>query len=136
MSDRLPPFEVTLRHSQEARQNCHHPWQYRPQDRGTRAVENASVVDVVRPAQVPNMAPSAVAQPPIVLTERDLLLLRQGGNSFAMYRGIELLSKQPRREPFHFCLFCSLLDSVLRRKAKQETDSTGTQSCLVVVVEK
>ncbi|PRP77191.1 hypothetical protein PROFUN_13377 [Planoprotostelium fungivorum] len=33
-------------------------------DAEDHAVENASVVDVVRPAQAPNMAPSAVAQPP------------------------------------------------------------------------
>ncbi|PRP75796.1 hypothetical protein PROFUN_08790 [Planoprotostelium fungivorum] len=69
---------------------------------------NTSVVDVVRPAQAPNMAPSAVAQPPIILTEKDLLLQRQVGNILALSRGTELLSKQPRREPFHFCLFCSL----------------------------
>ncbi|PRP81032.1 hypothetical protein PROFUN_11110, partial [Planoprotostelium fungivorum] len=67
-----------------------------------RTTENTPVVDVVHAAQVPNMAPSAVAQPPVIFTERELLQMRQGGNLYYVLRGTT------RREPFHFCLFCSL----------------------------
>ncbi|PRP82153.1 hypothetical protein PROFUN_10361, partial [Planoprotostelium fungivorum] len=72
-----------------------------------RTTENTPVVDVVHAAQVPNMAPSAVAQPPVILTERELLQMRQGGNLYTVLRGIELLSKQTR---------------LLRRKVKQGHD--------------
>ncbi|PRP73128.1 pseudouridine-metabolizing bifunctional protein [Planoprotostelium fungivorum] len=44
------------------------------------ATENTPVVDVVHAAQVPNMAPSAVAQPPITRTELELLAMRQLDN--------------------------------------------------------
>ncbi|PRP82140.1 hypothetical protein PROFUN_10348 [Planoprotostelium fungivorum] len=69
--------------------------------RQRQAVENASVVDVVRPAQVPNMAPSAVAQPPIILTKLNILIIRQRSNLVAVLRGIvrpEDLSDVDRQE--------------------------------------
>ncbi|PRP75830.1 hypothetical protein PROFUN_08824, partial [Planoprotostelium fungivorum] len=66
-----------------------------------RTTQNTPVVDVVHAAQAPNMAPSAVAQPPVIHTELDLLTIRQRGNFLAMRRGIvrfEDLSDVDRQE--------------------------------------
>ncbi|PRP77090.1 hypothetical protein PROFUN_14490 [Planoprotostelium fungivorum] len=97
MSDRFPPIRGTVRPQEPVlppvvaspttqRQSALHALPLPPVT--VRTTQNTPVVDVVHAAQVPNMAPSAVAQPPIILTELDLLTIRQGGNLVAVYRGI------------------------------------------------
>ncbi|PRP82143.1 hypothetical protein PROFUN_10351 [Planoprotostelium fungivorum] len=104
MSDRFPPIRGSSKDTVgTSAATCgsiaHHA--------ETVTTHTTPVVDVVHAAQVPNMAPSAVAQPPVILTELDLLTIRQVGNLYAASRGTELLSKQTR---------------LLRRKVKQGHD--------------
>ncbi|PRP81067.1 hypothetical protein PROFUN_11145 [Planoprotostelium fungivorum] len=108
MSDRFPPIRGTVKPQEPvlppvvalpARQS---PLYASPLPPVTaRTTENTPVVDVVHAAQVPNMAPSAVAQPPVIHTELDLLTIRQRGNLLAAARGIvrlEDLSDVDRQE--------------------------------------
>ncbi|PRP77103.1 hypothetical protein PROFUN_14503 [Planoprotostelium fungivorum] len=99
MSDRFPPIRGTVRPQEPVLPPVPHYTPLPPV--AARTTQNTPVVDVVHAAQVPNMAPSAVAQPPVILTERDLLLQRQSGNIFAAARGIvrlEDLSDVDRQE--------------------------------------
>ncbi|PRP83102.1 hypothetical protein PROFUN_09781 [Planoprotostelium fungivorum] len=87
--------------------------------RQSKTTQNTPVVDVVHAAQAPNMAPSAVAQPPIIYTERELLQMRQGGNLYCVLRGIvrlEDLSDVDRQE---IDRLGALLEAAASRKAKQ-----------------
>ncbi|PRP77192.1 hypothetical protein PROFUN_13378 [Planoprotostelium fungivorum] len=97
-----------------------------------RTTQNTPVVDIVHAAQVPNMAPSAVAQPPVILTELDLLTIRQRGNFLAVCRGIvrfEDLSDVDRQE---IDRIGALIEAAASRKAKQGHDHKSFNKFLFI----
>ncbi|PRP81063.1 nuclear pore complex protein Nup85-like [Planoprotostelium fungivorum] len=99
-----------------------------------RTTENTPVVDVVHAAQVPNMAPSAVAQPPIILTELQFLAIRQVNNLHDLGFGrvrLEDLSDGDRQE---INRITALRAAASSRKAKQGHDHKSFNKSLFILL--